>query len=79
LASAAASLLGVKATVVMPTDTAVKESAIRGYGAEVVKVGTTSEERLRWAERAARDGLLEIPVRPPGRDRGAGNVREGNP
>lgn len=59
----AAQILGVKAIVVMPTDApAVKEAAIRAYGAEVVKVGTTSEERLNHAsERARRDGLLEIP------------------
>ncbi len=59
----ASSILGVRAVVVMPVDApAVKEAAIRAYGAEVVKVGTTSEERLRDAsERAAREGLLEIP------------------
>ena len=59
----ASSILGVRATVVMPLDApAVKEAAIRAYGAEVVKVGTTSEERLRYAsERAAREDLLEIP------------------
>ena len=59
----AAQILGVKAIVVMPIDApAVKEAAIRAYGAEVVKIGTTSEERLSHAgERARRDGLVEIP------------------
>jgi threonine dehydratase len=59
----AAKLLGVRALIVMPVDAAqVKVDAVRGYGAEVVQVGRTSVERLAYAaERAARDGMLEIP------------------
>jgi threo-3-hydroxy-L-aspartate ammonia-lyase len=59
----AAKLLGVRALVVMPVDAAdVKVAAVKGYGAEVAQVGRTSVERLSYAaERAAADGLLEIP------------------
>ncbi len=59
----AAGLLGVRAIIAMPTDAAgVKVAAVRDYGAEVVLVGRTSEERLGYAaERAQRDGMLSIP------------------
>lgn len=59
----AAKLLGVRALVVMPVDAAaVKVDAVRAYGATVAQVGRTSVERLAFAaERAAAEGLLEIP------------------
>jgi threo-3-hydroxy-L-aspartate ammonia-lyase len=59
----AASLLGVRAVIVMPVDAAgVKVAAVRDAGAEVVKFGRTNEERLAHAgERAAREGLIMIP------------------
>jgi threonine dehydratase len=59
----AASLLGVRAVIVMPVDAAgVKVAAVRDCGAEVVKFGRTNEERLEHAwGRAAREGLVPIP------------------
>ncbi|MBM7631414.1 threonine ammonia-lyase [Geomicrobium sediminis] len=43
--------LGIPATIVIPENAnAAKEEAIRNYGAEVVHVGTTSSERLQYAE-----------------------------
>jgi threo-3-hydroxy-L-aspartate ammonia-lyase len=58
----AASLLGVRAVIVMPVDAAgVKVAAVRDCGAEVVKFGRTNEERLAHAwERASREGLVPI-------------------
>jgi threonine dehydratase len=59
----AASLLGVRAVIVMPVDAAgVKVAAVRDAGAEVVKFGRTNEERLAHAAmRAEKDGLVMIP------------------
>ena len=59
----AAKLLGVRALIVMPIDAAaVKVEAVKSYGAEVVQIGRTSVERLTYAaERAAKDGMVEIP------------------
>lgn len=59
----AARLLGVPAVVVMPSDApAVKARRVAADGAEVVIVGTASEERRAVAERiAAERGLHVIP------------------
>jgi len=59
----AARLLGAPAVVVMPSDApAVKKSRVEADGAEVVVVGTSSEERQRVAEElAAARGLTIIP------------------
>ncbi len=59
----AARLLGVRATIVMPSDvSAVKLERTRADGAEVVIVGPSSEERAnRAVELAAERGLTPIP------------------
>jgi threonine dehydratase len=59
----AARLLGAPAVVVMPSDApALKRARVEADGAEVVVVGTSSEERQRVAEEiAARRGLEIIP------------------
>jgi threonine dehydratase len=59
----AARLLGVRAIVVMPSDApAVKRRRVEADGAEVVIVGTASEERRTVAERlAVEHGLAIIP------------------
>jgi threonine dehydratase len=59
----AARLLGAPAVVVMPSDApALKRARVEADGAEVVVVGTSSEERQRVAERiAAERGLAIIP------------------
>jgi threonine dehydratase len=59
----AARLLGVPAVVVMPSDApALKKARVEADGAEVVVVGTSSEERQRVAEEiAAARGLVIIP------------------
>jgi threonine dehydratase len=59
----AALLLGVPAVVVMPSDApALKKARVEADGAEVVMVGTSSEERQQVAERiAAERGLTIIP------------------
>ena len=56
-------LLGVPATIVMPTDAPkVKLEATRGYGAEVVLYDASNEDRQKIAERlAAERGLTVIP------------------
>jgi threo-3-hydroxy-L-aspartate ammonia-lyase len=56
-------LLGVPATIVMPTDAPkVKLEATRGYGAEVVMYNASNEDRQKIAERlAAERGLTLIP------------------
>jgi len=56
-------LLGVPATIVMPTDAPkVKLEATRGYGAEVVMYNASNEDRQKIAERlAAERGLTVIP------------------
>jgi threonine dehydratase len=58
----AASLLGVRAVIVMPVDAAgVKVAAVRDCGAEVVKFGRTNEERLAHAQsRVQSEGLVLI-------------------
>lgn len=56
-------LLGIPATIVMPTDApGVKLQATRGYGAEVVLYDASNEDRQKIAERlAAERGLTVIP------------------
>lgn len=59
----AARLLGVRATIVMPSDApAVKRRRVEADGAEIVTVGTASGEREAMAERLASErGLVPIP------------------
>jgi threonine dehydratase len=59
----AGKLLGVRATIVMPTDAPkVKLEATRGYGAEIVTYDAHNEDRQKIAERlAAERGLTLIP------------------
>lgn len=59
----AARILGVPAVVVMPSDApSLKRARVEADGAEVVVVGTASEERKRVAEQiAAERGLAVIP------------------
>ncbi len=59
----AAALLGITAVVVMPSDAPrIKRERVEADGAEVVVVGTASDERQRVAETIARDrGLTVIP------------------
>jgi threonine dehydratase len=59
----AARLLGAPAVVVMPSDApALKKARVEADGAEVVVVGTSSDERQRVAEEiAAERGLAIIP------------------
>ena len=56
-------LLGIPATIVMPTDAPkVKLEATRGYGAEVVLYNASNEDRQKIAEKlAAERGLTLIP------------------
>jgi threonine dehydratase len=59
----AGKLLGIRATIVMPTDAPrVKLEATRGYGAEVVLYDASNEDRQKIAERLALErGLTVIP------------------
>ncbi|MEJ7696204.1 MAG: threonine/serine dehydratase [Candidatus Limnocylindrales bacterium] len=59
----AARLLGIPAVVVMPSDApAIKRDRVAADGAEIVIVGTASDERQQAAESIARDrGLSLIP------------------
>jgi threonine dehydratase len=59
----AGKLLGIRATIVMPTDAPrVKLEATRGYGAEVVLYDASNEDRQKIAEKlAAERGLTVIP------------------
>lgn len=59
----AGKLLGIRATIVMPTDAPkVKLEATRGYGAEVITYDAHNEDRQKIAERlAAERGLSLIP------------------
>ncbi len=61
--AAAAKLLGLKATIVMPSDApAIKVANTKGYGAEVVLYQRHSEDREAIARAiAARDGGLIVP------------------
>jgi threonine dehydratase len=56
-------LLGVPATIVMPTDAPkVKLEATRGYGADIVSYDASSEDRQKIAEKLASErGLTVIP------------------
>ncbi|MEO8145267.1 MAG: threo-3-hydroxy-L-aspartate ammonia-lyase [Betaproteobacteria bacterium] len=56
-------LLGVPATIIMPTDAPqVKLVATRGYGAEVITYDASNEDRQKIAEKlAAERGLAVIP------------------
>jgi threonine dehydratase len=60
----AARLLGVPAVIVMPEDApAVKVAGVRADGAEVVFVGSASDERVAMADRlVAERGLVLIPA-----------------
>lgn len=59
----AGKLLGIRATIVMPTDAPkVKLEATRGYGAEVVMYDASNEDRQKIAEKlAAERGFTLIP------------------
>jgi threonine dehydratase len=59
----AARLFGVPAVIVMPSDApALKRARVAADGAEIVVVGTASDERRQVAERiAAERGLMVIP------------------
>lgn len=59
----AARALGVKATIVMPSNAPkVKLDATRALGAEIVLVGPASEERIRKAEELEKErGLIAVP------------------
>ena len=59
----AARLLGTRAVIVMPSDApAIKRERVAADGAEIVTVGTSSEERRERAEAIAADrGLAIIP------------------
>ena len=61
--AAAASLLGISATVVMPSDApAIKAEKTRGYGAEVVFYDRYREDRVAIAEKiAAGTGAVVVP------------------
>jgi len=57
----AASLLGVRATIVVPSDiVAAKRDATAGYGAEIIECGTTSADRRSYAESLAREQGLAL-------------------
>ncbi len=57
----AASLLGVRATVVMPSNSpAIKVDATRGYGAEVVFCADSSDDRERVAHRLQQERNLVL-------------------
>ena len=57
----AARLFGVPAVIVMPSDApAVKRARVAADGAEIIVVGTASEERRAVAERIAAERGLEI-------------------
>jgi threonine dehydratase len=59
----AGKLLGVPATIVMPTDAPkVKLDATRGYGAEIITYNASNEDRQKIAEKlASARGLTVIP------------------
>lgn len=59
----AARLQGVKATIVMPAGAPkIKLEATRAMGAEIVRVGPASEERIRKAEELEQErGLVPVP------------------
>ena len=61
--SRAARLMGIPSTIVMPSDApAIKRARVEEDGAEVVVVGTSSEERMERAEAIAlEDGRALIP------------------
>jgi threonine dehydratase len=57
----AGKLLGVPATIVMPTDAPkVKLDATRGYGAEIVTYNASNEDRQKIAERLAAERCLTV-------------------
>jgi len=57
----AGKLLGVPATIVMPTDAPrVKLEATRGYGAEIVTYNASNEDRQKIAERLAAERSLTV-------------------
>lgn len=59
----AAAMRGFAATVVMPEGgSPAKAASIRGYGAELLYCGTTSDERLAYAHEMCREkGLVFVP------------------
>jgi threonine dehydratase len=73
----AARLLGIRATIVMPTDAPrAKLEATRGYGAEVVLYDRAGEDRLAIAQRIAaeRGGTIVPPFDDPAIVAGAGTA-----
>ncbi len=57
----AGKLLGIRATIVMPTDAPkVKLEATRGYGAEVVSYDASNEDRQKIAEKLAAERSLTV-------------------
>jgi threonine dehydratase len=60
----AARILGIPAVIVMPSDApAVKLAGVRADGAEVLRVGPSSDERVQASESLARErGLVLIPA-----------------
>lgn len=61
-----ANKLGLKATIVVPEDaTLVKVDAIKGYKAEVIYCGTTSQERIDKAKRLVEENGSETVYVPP--------------
>ena len=53
----ASSLLGIRATMVMPEGASLaKQMATRSYGGEVILLGQNTDEALRHAEKLVRDG-----------------------
>ncbi len=77
----AARLLGAPAVIVMPSDAPdVKRQRVAADGAEIVVVGTASDERQRVAEEiAAERGLVDHPAvrrRPDHRRAGHGRTRD---
>jgi threonine dehydratase len=60
----AARILGIRAVIVMPSDApAVKLAGVRADGAEVVRVGSSSDERVQVSESLAGErGLVLIPA-----------------
>ena len=75
-----AKLLGIAATIVMPTDApAGKMAATRGYGASIVTYDRYSEDREAIGDRLAKKtgATLNSALRPSRHRRGAGNGGQG--
>ncbi len=73
----AAALLGVRATIVVPSDiVGAKRDATAGYGAEIIECGTSSADRRSYAEALAREQgrVLVAPYDDPDIIAGQGTV-----